>query len=160
VEFYDPKPNWMDACPTPVFAVSFFSAFGVLGILLALMMLGLDFPYFGSVVPPWGLALFLLFFIAALAYIAVGFYRVDRKAWWFAVVLCAVGTIGYSYMFKMMDPTLMYKNLHYTDAQIEQMKAMGTFKMFEMFSSWGWLMMTPYLAYLLFVRKYFYKKGK
>jgi hypothetical protein len=158
VEYYDPQENWMDACPTPVFAVSFFSAFGAVGMLFfGLMLLGMNFPFYGPVVPSWAIALFLLVMAAALAYIAVGFYRVDMKAWWAALALVVIGGGIYFFMFRMMDPLSTYQQMNVPAAQIDQMKKMGMLDMFKTMSNVGWLMMTPYLAYLIFVRKYFKK---
>ena len=112
VEYYDPKENWMDACPTPVFAVSFISALGVLCMgLFGLMMLGTNFPFFGAVFPVWAIALFLLVMIAALTYISIGFYRLESSAWWVALVLVILGCASTFLMFKLIDPTAAYQNM-------------------------------------------------
>jgi hypothetical protein len=158
VEYYDPKENWMDACPTPVFAVSLFSVFGALCIGLLLTMLGFNFPFLGLPLPAWGSALIGLAIVIALLYIAAGFYHLEMKAWWvalFLVIICCGSTY---FTFKLMDPMTLYQQMHYTDAQIDQMKKMGMFTMFQSMSNVWWVMLVPYSAYLLFIRKYFFKK--
>lgn len=158
VEYHDPQENWMDACPTPVFAVSFFSALGAFSmVFFALMMLGTDFPLYGAVLPVWGMALFLLAMFAALIYISIGSYHLDVKAWWTAVILVIAGAAAYYFMFSHFDPTTAYQQMKLPAAQIDQMKRSGMLEMYGSMSNVVWLMMTPYLAYLLFVRKYFFK---
>jgi len=158
VEYYDPQENWMDACPTPVFAVSFISALGALSMgILGLMILGTFLPFYPVMFPVWAIALFLLVMFAALTYISIGFYRLDMKAWWTALILVIIGSVASFFMFKMMDPMSAYQQMNVPAAQLEQMKKSGMFDMFKSMSNVGWLMMIPYLAYLLFVRKYFLK---
>jgi MFS family permease len=159
VEFYDPKENWMDACPTPVFAVSFFSALGVLMMsVFLLVIVGVNFSFASFGVPTWAVAAFLVAVIAALIYISLGFYHLEIKAWWAAVALLIIGGVATYFFYQTVDPVSMYQGMHIPQAQIDQMKKAGMLNFFQLMSNFGWLMMTPYLAYLLFVRKYFSKK--
>lgn len=160
VEYYDPKENWMDACPTPVFAVSLFSALGSLFVgVFGLMMLSFNFPPFaGAVIPVWGIALWSLVMGAVMIYISIGFYHVDIKAWWTAIILVIIGGATYNFIFfKMMDPMSTYQKMNIPAEQIEQMQKTGFFAMYKSMSNMIWVMMAPYLAYLLFIRKYFIK---
>ena len=160
VEYYDPQENWMDACPTPVFAVSFFSVFGAIAMgIFGLMMLGTDSPSFAMVVPVWAIALFLALMFGALTYIAIGFYQLDMKAWWAALFLVVFGCVATFFIFKIMDPLSLYEQMKVPQAQIDQIKKTGMLDMFKSMSNGGWLMMLPYLAYLGFVRKYFLRDG-
>jgi len=158
VEYYDPKENWMDACPTPVFAVSFICAFGAVGMgILGLMVLSTNLPFFGAVFPVWGIALFLLVMFSALTYISIGFYHLEVKAWWAALILVILGSAAAFFMFKLIDPMSAYQRMNVPAAQIDQMKKSGALDMYKSMPNVSWIMMVPYLAYLLFIRKYFFK---
>lgn len=159
VQYYDPQENWMDACPTPVFAVSLFSAFGALYIGLFLTMLGFNFPLLGQPIPGWGVALIALVFVVALIYISIGFYHLEMGAWWAALVLVLVGTASTYFIFSRMDLLAMYQQMHTPEKQVEMMQKMGMLDMFKSMSGISWLMMVPYWGYLWFVRRYFPQKG-
>ncbi len=123
-----------------------------------LTMMGFNLPPFGLPIPVWGVALIALAIVIALLYIAAGFYHLEMKAWWAALVLVIVGSVASYFMFLFMDPVSAYQQMHVPETQIEVMKRTGMLEMFKSMSNISWLMMTPYFGYLWFVRRYFTQK--
>jgi hypothetical protein len=153
-EARNPAACWTDGCPLPVLACSLWLAFG------AAMMLILPCTGHG-VIPCFGV--FLTGVSGTLAYLAVAtiggaaawaLYRLHRWAWWvIAIGLCLYLT-STLVTFARHDVIEMYRLMGYPEAQIQLLQQSH----FLAGNGMTWMMiccMVPWLAFLIFIKRYF-----
>jgi hypothetical protein len=157
-EARDPVTRWTDACPLPVLALSLWLLPG------ASMMLFLPFTAHG-VTPFFGMFLtglsgsFLCLVIAAIwAYAAWLLYKLDVRGWWLILMAVLVVLVSTVLTYARHDMIEVYHLMGYPEAQIEQIQKIGLFTGHRM----NWLIvscMAPFLAYILFIKKYLKPKA-
>lgn len=151
-EARDPRPSWTDRVPLPMLALVLLHGFGALAVLGSVLGYG-AFAVFGYVVSGAGAWLLAAVLTAVLALAAWWSWRLEARGWWLAVGLWAFGlasTVGtllhpldWNELFRAMgmDPSV-YENLGF-EAWSRQI---------------SWLTLAafvPWIAYLLWVRRYF-----
>jgi hypothetical protein len=156
----DPQVPWTDRCPMPVLALSLILAFSVVS-MASLGVYRWTMPLLGVFITGAAGAAAALLIALVLAYLAWGTYRLQSIAWWGTLLIGIVGTVNTVVTFSRTDLTQMYEKMGMPADQIELIRKVGVV---EMMSRWGpWLGLTGgvgWLAYLLFVRRYFVHRGE
>lgn len=152
-EALDPVPRWTDRCPLPVLGLCLWILFSVP------MMLMMGFAYHG-VLPAFGVLLSgpvgaaIYFLIAAIwAYCAWSLYRLERIGWWGMLVTVALFGVSAFITYSRLDIAELYRLMGYSEEMIKQIMAYS----FIRGKSMAWMSLTfpvPFVAYLLYVRKY------
>lgn len=153
VEAADPVPRWTDQ-PLPLLGFEVWMAAGVLGLLYCLI----SYPSFP--IGPYllsGPALYAIWLVlmAAMLFIAYGAFKRMQAAWWTALGLIVLGIGFVLTFFSRTDFAKWYRDTGLmTDAkQIEMITAMyrGPYFVAWMLIIWG-----AYLAFLIYLRRYFF----
>jgi hypothetical protein len=153
-EARDPIMRWTDRCPLPVLAISLWLGVG------SLMMLAVPFAW-RSVLPFFGIFVFgvggtILYILIALiwAYAAWATFKLQIRGWWLAVITFCLFTVSNVITYFYHDITEMYRLIGFPEQQIAMIEQLGVFK--RNFMSWSCLILAvPFIAYLLFIRRYF-----
>jgi hypothetical protein len=152
-EALDPVTGWTDRCPLPVIAASLWLAFGAAMMLVIPVSFRGVMPFFGMfVVGPLGAALYVLLGLV-WGYSAWALYKLDRRGWWLIVASLAVFSISGFITYSRHDVSELYSLMGYSQAQLEQLQKFNFLKGRSM----AWLTlagMTPFLGYLLYIRKF------
>lgn len=150
-EARNPRPSWTDACPLPVLALSLMFGFWACSLAFA-GFYGWVTPFFGFLLGGTAGAVVALATAVALALIAWGFYRLDRRAWLGAVGLVACWTLSAALTFSRFSLMDFYAKMKFPEQQLELMKkacaAHG-----PLFISFGVIWIAGFLGYLAYVKK-------
>lgn len=156
VEALDPVPRWTDRLPLSVLA------FSVLTFFASVSMLIWGFVYPSLPVGPWmirGVALIGLVLAMSIVFmfIAMGFARLWRSAWWTALAFFLLGGVYNAFFLFHVDWLAWYKEMGMpTDQQqIVLLKWMfsNPFFMGTILAAW-----VAYFAWLLYLRRFFYPR--
>jgi hypothetical protein len=149
----DPKPRWTDRCPLPVLGLCVMLALGLVSFLVT-PMYNFVLPFFGSFLSGWQGALLWLVNLAVLVYLVRGLYKLRPAAWWVTVAWVLFLTASSIVTFTARDPIEMYEAMGLPEEQLQAMREMNVTAELPMP-----LLMAAgavaFLAYLVFVRKYF-----
>jgi hypothetical protein len=157
-EARDPKPNWTDACPLPVLAVSLWLWFCVPMMLLMPFSGHLAMPLFGAILTGLPAAALSLFFAWIWGLGGWLTYRVDIRGWWLVVATFTLVAISSVITFSIHNVMDLYRAMDYPKAQLDQLQKMGVFTG-PYIMAMSVLIMLPFLGYLAFVRRYFVRRG-
>jgi hypothetical protein len=157
-ETRDPVTRWTDACPLPVLALCLWLLVAVPMMLIMPITAHGVMPFFGMFLS--GLAgSFLCLVLAAIwAWAAWLLYKLDVRGWWLILLTFLVVVVSTLLTYARHDMIEVYQLMGYSEAQIEQIQKTGLFTGHRM----NWLMvfcMAPFVAYILFVKKYFQPKN-
>lgn len=156
-ETRDPVTRWTDACPLPVLGLCLWLMFSVpMMVLMPLMGHGV-MPFFGMFLTGVPGSLFCLAVAAVWSYAAWLIYHLKPQGWWLILIAMILFMASSLVTFAQHDLLEMYQLMGYPQAQIDQIQKSGLLTGSRM----TWLMsfsILPFLAYLLFVKKYF--RGK
>jgi hypothetical protein len=156
-EVRDPVTRWTDACPLPVIGFCLWLLLGV-PVMLLMPLIGHGvMPFFGTFISGVPGSLFCVAIAALWAYAAWLLYKLDVRGWWLILIGMAVFMASTVLTYAHHDMIEMYQLMGYPQAQIDQIQKIGLFKG----NSINWIMFLcwlPFLAYLLFIKKYF--RGK
>ncbi len=157
-DYKDPKTRWTDRCPLPVLAVSVILCVWALGMPM-MGGYGWIFPLFGYLMTgPPGAVLCLLMAVA-FAITAWGAYRLDMRAWWGAAVLIVAWTLSWAITFTQVNLMDLYVQMGFPEEQLKMMEQMMGSQMPAMM--WfGLIWVCGFLAYLVYIRKYFVEAAK
>lgn len=156
-EARDPKIRWTDACPLPVLALSLWLLFGVPMFLLIPITAHGVMPFFGMFLTGPAGSLLCLVLAAVWAYAAWLLYKLDIRGWWLILIVFLVFFLSSLLTYARHDMIEAYRLMGYPEAQIEQIRKINLFTGHGM----SWLMgfcMAPFLAYILFIKRYFQPK--
>lgn len=155
----DPQTRWTDRCPMPVLAPSILLALSVIS-MFSLAAYNWTVPLFGGFISGAAGAAVVLLLAVVLAYLAWGTYRLQRAAWWGALLLGIVGTANMAITFSRNDLGQMYQKMGMPPDQLEMIRKMG---MIDSMSRWGpWMGLAGgafWLGYLLYIRRYFFRSN-
>lgn len=152
-ETRDPVTRWTDACPLPVLGFCLWLLFGVPWMLLMPIIGHGVTPFFGMFLSGLPGSLMCLAIAAIWSYAAWLLYRLDVRGWWLILIALAVFVASALMTYAHHDIIEMYHLMGYPQAQIDQIQKTGLLAG----NSMAWLTsfsMLPFLAYLLFIRKY------
>jgi hypothetical protein len=154
VEARDPSPNWTDACPMPVLTLSLGFGFGVV-TMLPMLFLGqkIVLPFFGILLTGVPGILFYLAFMAVLAYLTWGLYRLQPMAWWITAGLIVVMAISTILTFLRVDLMEMYRLMGYPEEQIRELRELNFSGSLMVW--WSAIFAAVFVGYMLWVKRYF-----
>jgi hypothetical protein len=153
-EARDPVTRWTDRCPLPVLAVSLWLSFGALSSLAVPLAYGGVFPFFGRFLS--GSIGTLVWALIALSWLYAAWllFKLQLRGWWIVLVIVFLLSISSVLTYLRHDITEMYRLMGYPEKQIAMIEQLGVFKGNLM--AWSCLIFAgPFIAYLLFIRRYF-----
>ncbi len=100
-----------------------------------------------------GFLVYALMFLV-WAYVAMGIYRLDVRAWWIGLIAACIFPVSGAITFQRHGILEFYKLAGYTEAQLAHLRQNPIFQ-----NDW-FLWMTlgsavPWIVYLLFIKRYF-----
>ena len=152
--FKDPKTRWTDRCPLPVLALVILFTYGLLS-LVWMPFYNFTVPCFGVLLDGAAGALVVLGVVILEIYLIWGMYHLRVAAWWTALVCVVVGSISGLLTMGLIDLMELYERMGMPDQQMDVIRQMG---MVEMMNSLWWVgipMALLFLAYLVYVKRYF-----
>jgi hypothetical protein len=152
-EARDPQPRWTDRCPLPVLALSLMFAVGGF-FMLWMPLYGSMFPLFGRLVTGIPAAATTLGIAILLLVLAWGTYRLHAAAWWASLALMVVGGTSGVMTFWRVSLLEIYEQMDFPADQIQRMQQIGLPEPSQM-ALWTGVWVVVFVAYVLFVRKYF-----
>jgi hypothetical protein len=157
-EARDPVPRWTDACPLPVLGFCVILMVGVSSMLVMPVSGHCVMPFFGMFLTGIPGSLGYLAFAAIWFYAAWSLYKLRHLGWWLIFIALFVYMVSAMCTFARHDMLEMYRLTKYPEAQMEHLQESGLLTGNRM----GWLMSLsnlPFMAYLLFIRKFFRRPG-
>ena len=157
-EARDPVTRWTDACPLPVLGFSLWLLFAVPMMLLLPVVGHGVMPFFGTFLTGVPGTLLCLAVAVLWSLAAWRLYKLDGRGWWLILIAMCVLMVSSVMTFARHDILEMYHLMNYPEAQIEQMQKSGLLTGNRM----CWLMtfsVLPFLGYLLFIRKFLFRKS-
>ncbi len=152
-EFRDARVRWTDKCPLPVLAVSLiFAAWAV--SMLPMGFYGWVVPFFGYILSGTVGAGVVITSMLLCGYVAWGTYKLDLKAWWYAILLTIAWTLSTGITFSGEGLWEFYRKMNFSEEQLNMMKEFGMQQNFAMDLSYV-LWVIGSLGYLLYTRRYF-----
>jgi hypothetical protein len=153
-EARDPVVRWTDCCPLPLLAASLFLGFGALAFLLTAFSFHGAIPFFGIFLVGLPGELLYLVLAAFWIYAAWAMYRLDSRGWWAAFIGLCLFPISAAITYHQLGIMEFYKLAGYSG------KELATIQQFSFLqgNNAAWLTLAsavPWLAYLLFVKRYF-----
>ncbi len=150
----DAVTRWTDACPLPVLGLCLWLLSSVPILVLFSFIAPGAFPFFGAFLPALPGSLLCLAMAALWAYAAWLLYRLDVRGWWITLIAMIVYTASAMVTFARHDVLEMYQRMGFSQQQMDQIQKAGIFTGNNM----EWMMLlfiVPFLAYFLFVKRYF-----
>ena len=157
-EARDPVTRWTDACPLPVLGFCLWLVFSVPMMLIMPIAGHCVMPFFGIFLTGVPAAMLCLAFADLWSYAAWLLYKLDVRGWWLILIALCVFMVSALMTLAQHDMMEMYRLMGYPEAQMEQMQKSGLLIGNRM----NWLMafsVLPFLAYLLFIRKFLRHKS-
>jgi hypothetical protein len=156
-ETRDPVAGWTDACPLPVLGLCLLLAVSVPTFLLMPVAMHGVMPFFGMFLSGLPGSLLCLALAGVWGYAAWSLYRLQERGWWLILIALLVFLLSSLLTYARHDPMEMYALMGWSPAQLEQL---NQFNQTGLLTSGHmvWLMvisMTPFLIYLLWIKKYF-----
>jgi len=151
----DPKIRWTDRCPMPVLALSIILALSVAS-MTGVVAYGPVMPLFGVFLSGAAGAVVIVLIALLLAYLAWGTYRLQMAAWWGTLLVGIAGTVNMVLVFSRTDLMELYEKTGMPADQLEMMRKTGSVEFLSHWAPWmGLASGAAWLAYLLYVRRYF-----
>jgi hypothetical protein len=157
-EARDPVTRWTDACPLPVLGFCSWLAFSVPMMLIMSISGHCVMPLFGVFLTGVPGAMLRLAIAALWSYAAWSLYKLEQRGWWLILIALCVFMTSTLLTFARHDMMEMYRLMGYPEAQIEQIQKSGLLTG----NRTRWLMAfstLPFLGYLLFIRKFIFRKS-
>jgi len=114
----DPKENWTDRCPQNILAISLAFTVSAFAVLSA-GTYGWTVPFFGIILSGGVGAAVVIVSSLFLGYTALGLYKLDVKAWWYAVVLTFAWSISFIITYPRYSLSDFYEKMNLSTEQIE-----------------------------------------
>jgi hypothetical protein len=150
----DPQVRWTDKCPLPVLAVSLLLGIGALYSLMPLAYRGVC-PWFGTLLEGAAGALLVLVNAVLFACLSWGTYKLRVWAWIGSIALVAFWGASSLLTFSRVGSQELYERMGYSEEQLALMQQFGAMDQMQM----AWMVgisVGIYLAYLLYVGRYFF----
>jgi hypothetical protein len=158
VEMLDPVPRWTDKHPVSMLIFASWMFFGAISTLLS------SFMYRALPVGDFmlrGVALFAVMAVMAtlLFWIGVGTLKRIPAAWWSGFVLMIIGVTWGAFMVRSTTPERMSEamGMPYDAQQAAITRAMYSSPFFLVWMAVLWI---GYLAFLLYIRRYFFPRSE
>jgi hypothetical protein len=153
-EALDPQVRWTDGTPLPVLAICLWLPFtSAVLVMMALAYHGV-LPFFGSFLSGPSGAVVYLVMAGVFAYATWAMYHLRWIGWWLVTVSMCLFAISAFLTYSRHNIDEVYVLMGYSDAELAQLRQFNFFQGKTM--SWMTLVsMTPFLGYLLFLRRYF-----
>ena len=156
----DPKIPWTDRCPMPVLALSVIMALSAVS-MSSVPAYGFVTPFFGVFISGATGAVVILLLTLVLAYLAWGTYRLQMAAWWGTLLLFIAGTWNMVIIFSENNLMKMYEKMQMPADQLEMIRKSGVVESMSQAAPWmGLVSGAVWLGYLLYVRRYFIRRGE
>lgn len=152
----DPQVRWTDKCPLPVLALSLMFGFGAFSMIWSASY-GFIVPFFGVILDGIQGALATVVFTLVLGYVAWGTYKLKSGAWWTAVALNVLGTASAVITFSRVNMLEVWKRMDMPEQQLQVLRDSG---IAEIMPWWMVIWAVPFLAYLLYTKRYFIPSGQ
>jgi hypothetical protein len=157
-EARDPVTRWTDACPLPVLALCLWLVFTVPMLLLMPIVGHGVTPFFGMFLTGLTGSFLCLLMAAVWAYAACLLFKLDVRGWWLILIASLLMFVSSLLTYGRHDMIEAYRLMGYPEVQIEQIQKTGMLTGHRM----NWITLfcaVPFLAYILFVKKYFGPKA-
>ena len=155
-EARNPATPWTDACPTPVLALSVFTAFSALMVAIMLPSFNGVVPFFGTYLtglPGMGV---MLIVVITYAFASRACYKLQLRGWWALVIVYGLSTTSFLITYVVSGVFRMYELIGFPASQLASLKAMNTLQ-----SPMMWVMSVivtiPIIGYIVFTKRYFNK---
>ena len=149
----DPQVRWTDKCPLPDLAVSLMTGLWVV-FMPVMGIYDWAVPFFGSILTGARGVAIILAMMVLLGYLALGFYRLNIRAWWCAVMATVLWGVSSGVTFSRVSMMDFYVKMNVPTPQLEMMKRVAG-SLDSMMIPFCGLWLAIALAYLFFIRKYF-----
>ncbi len=153
-EARDPVPRWTDACPLPVLALSLTLAFAPLSLLTMLVAYNSVVPFFGHLVTGAPATAVLVLLMVAWGYSAWATYRLRPEGWWIVTVGFVLFSVSALLTFGRVDLVEVYQAMGYParDVQLLRQFPLAGGRALTVMTA---VIMTPFIAYLIWMKRYF-----
>lgn len=153
-QFAAAAPDWTDACPLRLLALSGWLCAAAVMIIAMLFGHQPVWPCFGTLVTGNPAAVLCLGIAGACVYLARAVYLRRPCAWWLVVAAVFIGAISNGLTFSRVDVAEMYRLMGYSADHIVEMQR------FALVNSrnallWSQVLVLPTLAYLVWVKPLF-----
>jgi len=158
-EMRDPVTRWTDACPLPVLGFCVILTVGVFSMLLMPVSGHSVMPFFGMFLTGIPGSLGYLVFAAIWFYAAWSLYKLRPLGWWLIFIALFVYMVSAILTYPQHDMMEMFRLMNYPDAQMEHLQESSLLTGNHMV----WFMSLsnlPFMAYLLFIKKFFRRSGQ
>jgi hypothetical protein len=156
-EARDPVERWTDRCPLPVLAAVLVLGYTAFAILTVLPQFRGAFLFFGTILTGAPALALWAVLLGVMVWAAIGFHRLDLRAWWGYVVLMIFFGINLLVSFSRVSLLDFYRAAGMSDGQLALVEKMP-------FAQGGavWAMMLPsgvlLLGYLVYLHRYFVRR--
>jgi hypothetical protein len=154
-EALDPGESWTDKCPASVLAMSLCSGLGSLFLVLFMPFYHFVIPFLGTFLEDLPGAIVCLALAAALAYAAWGVFHLQMAAWWVQFGTILFWGVSSTWTFSTKNLLDMYEAMQVPEKNMGLLKQSGFFENTQYLATYMGVVFGIYLAYLLFIRKYF-----
>lgn len=151
-EARDPHVRWTDKCPLPVLALSLGYGIAAFGGFMNVSK-NIPVPIFGLFLTGAASQIYYVAQIGLSAYLAWGMYRLERNAWWVAIVMTVVMGVSTVITYSGMDADTLYKAMNISAEQIAAMQKTGMG--IDRIGQFTGAMIVLWVGYLLYVKRYF-----
>jgi len=147
----DPKVRWTDRCPLPVLTLSLMTALG--GIFMVAVIPFLHaFPFFGVFLTGVAAVALMLVYGALMLAVAWGLYRLKMAAWWMWLATLVLMAVSSAVTLWHANLTVLYAQMGMQPEIAARASELGGTA-----TLWGTFCLVPWLAWGLYVRRYFAK---
>jgi hypothetical protein len=122
--------------------------------MLSMAAYGCSIAFLGRILSGLPGAIVILVLFAMLAYAAWGLYKLDKKAWWVAVIVIAGWSVSWILSYTKENMQLMYEKMHFSAQQLSMIEQNSMFfgPAMRWFCGFGLIVV---LGYFVYIRKYF-----
>jgi MFS family permease len=151
----DPVTRWTDCIPIPVLVLFVMLATGTASYFVMAFTMPMV-AVFGKFVMGWAARFLCLLLCAWWAYLAWGTYRLRLSSWWATILSLSIISLSSAITFMKGDATKMYASMGMPSAQSALSAQLLRSPVFVLLMVGSCLV---FIAFLLFLRKYFVGSG-
>ncbi|MDZ4788478.1 MAG: hypothetical protein SH807_06020 [Blastochloris sp.] len=152
-ESFDPMERWTDRCPQPVLGMSLVTLTFALSPIILLPCYSF-LPLFGLCLQGISAVLVGLIISGFLGFCAWGMYRLKIVWWWGTLIGTTLVSISYISTFYILGTVEIYRLMKVPAETMKIIESMP-FLQDKSFVLLGLLYLVPYLAYMLYIRRFF-----
>jgi uncharacterized membrane protein len=150
----DPVERWTDRRPLPIIAFALAAAGGSAYYLITSVAVPV-FPLFGRYLTGLSATPLLLLFAVVDCLVAVFFLRLKVLGWWLALIFSTLRTVSLAITLVKVNISEAYSHIGWSSEQLEVMKATPLLRS-GAFLWWPVLFMVLYLAFLVWLKRFFH----